>query len=435
MPATATSATTAPTKTPVMAMGLLCLLFFIFGFVTWLNGPLITFVTLAFHVNAKIAFLVPGAFYMSYFFLSIPAAFLLKKTGMKKGMGLGLLVMAVGAVGFGQFVSMRIFPGALVSLFVIGAGLAILQTASNPYASIIGPIDSAAQRIAIMGICNKLAGVIAAPVFNLLVMSGIATFAAKVDAATNPAVKEQMLNTFAHKVYLPYMAMAVLLAVLAIFMMRSPLPEISDAANETEAKSEGLAAYVRMFFGFLAIFFYVGAEVMAGDAVGTYGRSFGLPIEQTAFFTSYTLLAMAAGYVVGLIVVPRFVSQARYLAFSAVLGIALAVGAYLTKGYTSVALVWALGFANSMMWPAIFPLGIRGLGKHTELGSALLVMGIVGGAILPNVFAQLKDQFGFQLVFMALMVPAYIYILLFGLVAGRQGKARIAAAAAATAEI
>jgi glucose/galactose transporter len=406
-------------------MVLLCLLFFIFGFVTWLNGPLITFVTLAFHVSTKIAFLVPGAFYLSYFFLSVPAALIMKKTGMKKGMGLGLLVMAVGAVGFGQFVSMRIFPGALTSLFIIGAGLAILQTASNPYASIVGPIDSAAQRIAIMGICNKLAGVLAAPVFNFLVMSGVDKFAAKVDAITDPALREQLLSTFAHKVYLPYMAMAALLAILALYMMRSPLPEVGDAANESpEGPTEGLGAYVRMFFGFLAIFFYVGAEVMAGDAVGTYGRGFGLPIEQTAFFTSYTLLAMAAGYVVGLILVPRFVSQSRYLAFSAILGIVLSIGAYFTKGYPSVALVWALGFANSMMWPAIFPLGIKGLGRHTEIGSALLVMGIVGGAVLSNLFAQLKDAYGFQLVFMALMVPAYTYILLFGLVAGRQGKVR-----------
>jgi fucose permease len=143
---------------------------------------------------------------------------------------------------------------------------------------------------------------------------------------------------------------------------------------------------------------------------------------------------MLAGYVCGLICIPRFVSQEKYLTFSAVLGILLSIGAFLTKGYTSVAFVWALGFANAMMWPAIFPLGIRGLGKLTEFGAAFLVMGIIGGAVMPQLFAHLKEQYGFQLVFMALMVPAYVYILLFGLVAGRQSKAAQAVANQAAAE-
>jgi fucose permease len=162
---------------------------------------------------------------------------------------------------------------------------------------------------------------------------------------------------------------------------------------------------------------------MAGDAIGTYGRGFGLPVEQTTYLTSLTLAGMLTGYLVGMVVIPRFVSQERYLAFSAVLGVIMVSGAYATTGYTSVGFVAALGFANAMIWPAIFPLAIRGLGRHTETGSAILVMAISGGAIVPQMFAILKQHHDFQLVFLALMVPSYLYILFFGLYGS---KARVA---------
>src|SRR5690349_10087157 len=180
----ATTLAAAPSdRTHLGPMLVIGLLFFIFGFVTWLNGPLITFVKLAFDLDDVNAFLVPMAFYLSYFFLALPSSSVLRRTGMKKGMALGLFVMAIGAVLFGQFTTMRLYPGALTGLFVIGAGLSLLQTASNPYISILGPIDSAAQRIAFMGICNKLAGAIAPFVFGALVLSGIGTFGQQVESA------------------------------------------------------------------------------------------------------------------------------------------------------------------------------------------------------------------------------------------------------------
>ena len=169
-----------------------------------------------------------------------------------------------------------------------------------------------------------------------------------------------------------------------------------------------------MWLGALCIFMYVGAEVMAGDAIGTYGAGFGLLPDQTKFFTSFTLFGMLLGYVVGLLVIPHFVSQSRYLAFSSLLGVALTIAAYATTGMASVACVAALGFANAMMWPAIFPLAIQGLGRFTERGSALLIMGISGGAVIPQLFVHLKETMHFQLVFALLMVPCYLYILYFG---------------------
>lgn len=416
-------------QSSVLPMIIIGVLFFIFGFVTWLNGPLITFVKLAFQVDDFYAFLVPSAFYLSYFFLAIPASIVLKRTGMKKGMGLGLFVMAIGAVTFGQFVSMRSFGGALTGLFVIGAGLSLLQTASNPYISILGPIESAAQRIAFMGICNKVAGALAPFVFGALVLSNIADFGSQVTAAPDAASREALLNAFAAKVHMPYMVMAGLLVLLAIWVVRSSLPEIKPSGANTERtighEHGGIFSFPHLWLGVLCLFLYVGVEVMAGDAIGTYGQGLGLPLEATRHFTSYTLFAMLAGYLAGLVLIPRVITQHAYLALSAILGVVFVLGASLTTGYTSVAFVAALGFANAMMWPAIFPLAIRGLGGLTERGSALLIMGIAGGGIIPPLFGYLKQHHDFQMVFAALMVPCYLYILYFGLAGHKVGQHRL----------
>jgi glucose/galactose transporter len=415
-------------RSQVGSIAIIGALFFIFGFVTWLNGPLITFAQLAFQLDEVNAFLILTAFFLSYFFLAIPSSWILKRTGMKKGLALGLLVMAIGAAMFGEFCTRRWYPGALGGLFVIGGGLALLQTASNPYISILGPIESAAQRIAVMGICNKIAGILAPITIGVLVMGDIGDLSAQV-AAADPATRELLLNAFAAKIHLPYLVMAGLLALLAIGVLFSPLPEIDpQAANATAGGGESAGRggsifhFPHLWLGALCIFTYVGAEVMAGDAIGTYGAAFGLPLDQTKFFTSFTLGAMLLGYVAGLLAIPRLVAQQDYLKWSALLGVLLVAGAYVTHGYVSVGFVAALGFANAMMWPAIFPLAIRGLGRHTELGSALLVMGIVGGAIIPRLFAGLKQDHDFQLVFLLLMVPCYLYILYFAVRGHRAGR-------------
>ncbi|WP_294991996.1 sugar MFS transporter [uncultured Stenotrophomonas sp.] len=401
-------------------------LFFLIGFFTWLNGPLITFVKLAFELSEVGAFLVLMVFYLSYFFLALPASWILRRTGMKKGLSLSLLVMAGGAALFGEFATQRWYPGALGGLFVIGSGLALLQTAINPYISILGPIETAARRIALMGICNKIAGMLAPVLIGTVVLHGIGDLSASV-AAADEATKAQLLNEFAAKIHAPYLAMAALLVVLAVAVLFSPLPEIkSSEANATPAAAgaterRSIFQFPHLWLGVLCLFVYVGVEVMAGDAIGTYGHGFDLPLDQTKMFTSLTLGAMLVGYVVGLLLIPRVVSQSRYLTISAVLGVVFCLGAWATHGYVSVAFVALLGFANAMMWPAIFPLAIRGLGRFTETGSALLVMGIAGGAIIPQLFAVLKQHIDFQLVFVLLMVPCYLYILFYSVVGHRAG--------------
>lgn len=399
------------------------LLFFIFGFVTWLNGPLITFVKLAFNLDDVNAFLVPMAFYLSYFFLALPASAILRRTGMKQGMALGLYVMAAGSVLFGQFTTMRDYPGALAGLFMTGAGLSLLQTASNPYVCIIGPHESAARRIAVMGICHKFAGVIAPFIFAALVLKGVETFDADVAKAPTHEAREALLDAFAARVHTPYLLMALMLAFLGVWIARSKLPDIRPEHAVDSAKTRSIFTFPHLWLGVVCLFFYVGVEVMAGDAIGLYGAGFGLPVSATRLFTSYTLFAMLIGYVVGLLVIPRFVSQQSYLAFSAALGVLLTVGAYFTSSYASVAFIASLGFANAMMWPAIFPLAIRGLGSHTETGSALLIMAISGGALMPYTFGLLKEHADFQLAYVLLAVPSYLYIFFYGALGWRAESA------------
>jgi glucose/galactose transporter len=431
MSAIPTTSTAVPVS-PAASIAVIGGLFFVIGFFTWINGPLIAFVRLAFDVNEVYAFLVLMVFYLSYFFLALPASWLLKRTGMKKGLALSLMVMALGAAGFGEFATQRWFAGALASLFVIGGGLALLQTAVNPYISILGPIDTAARRIALMGICNKMAGILAPILLGAVVMQGIGDLATQVEAA-DAVAKAQLLDTFAARIHAPYMAMAGVLVLAALGILWSPLPDLrAEDVNATPIPAPGvrerdnLLQFPHVWLGALCIFVYVGVEVMAGDAIGTYGNGFDLPLDRTKFFTSFTLTAMLVGYLVGLVAIPRLLSQERYLLYSAALGVLLAVGAYFTHGYVSVGFVAALGFANAMMWPAIFPLAIRGLGRFTEQGSALLIMGIAGGAIVPQLFAVLKQHYDFQAVFLCLTVPCYLYILYY---AARGHRVGIAATA------
>lgn len=413
----------------VGSIAIIGLLFFIMGFFTWINGPLITFVKLAFDLDEVKAFFVVFVFYISYFMLALPASWVLKRTGLKKGLALSLFVMAMGAALFGELSTQRVYAGALTGLFVIGGGLAMLQTAVNPYISILGPIESAAQRIAVMGICNKVAGMLAPLLIGSLVLHGIGDLATQVSAA-DAATKAMLLNEFAAKIHTPYLVMAGVLVLVAIAILFSSLPEIKPADANAE-RADGAAGakgnvfqFPHLWLGVLCLFVYVGVEVLAGDAIGTYGNGFGLPLDETKFFTFFTLCAMLLGYLIGLAAIPRFISQQRYLSVSAAMGIVFALCAFLTKGYVSVGFVAALGLANAMMWPAIFPLAIKGLGRFTETGSALLVMGIAGGAIIPQAFAILKQHHDFQLVFVLLAVPCYLYILFFALRGHRVGKTK-----------
>jgi len=401
-------------------------LFFLIGFVTWLNGPLISFVRVAFTLDDAGAFLVPFAFYISYFCFSVPAAFAVRACGLKRGLACSLLVMAVGTTLFGQFLTHRSYPGALCGLLTLGAGLTLLQVSINPYVSLLGPPQSAAQRIAIMGLSNKFAGILAPVVLAIVVMPDLGSVAARAQATTDPVARDAILAHFAHAVGTPSLVMAGLEVLAALCVARSSLPEIEAPDLRAGGSIGALLGRPRLLFGALAMFLYVGVEVMAGDAIGTYGRGFGLPLDETKFFTALTLSGMMAGYLAGMVMVPRFVSQERYLGFSCLLAIALTCAAFVSHGYVSVLCVAALGFAHAMMFPAIFPTAIAGAGRGTPLAAALLVMAFCGGGIMPKIFVELKASFGFQGVFAAMMIPSYLFILFYASVAGgRQAQAAV----------
>jgi len=394
-------------------------LFFMIGFVTWLNGPLIAFVRVAFDMGDVGAFLVPLVFYLSYLLFSLPAAVAVRRLGLKRGMAVALVIMAVGTAWFGQCMTARVFVGALSGLLVLGAGLSVLQVAINPYVSLLGPPRAAAQRIAIMGICNKAAGILAPIALAQLVMRDIGGVAARARALAPGAEREALLTHFTHAVHAPYLAMASILLLAGIWVWRSGLPEVVAPSHGADA--EGGRLFTPHFcLGVLVMFLYVGCEVLAGDAIGTYGAGFGLGLDQTKFFTTLTLAGMLAGYLTGLVVVPRFVSQARYMAFSCVLGVVFAVSSCFLKGYAAVFLIALLGFANAMIMPALFPLAIAGAGARTAAASSVLVMAFCGGAVLPEVFAIWKTGGNFQILFAGLTVPSYVLILFYSWRASRR---------------
>lgn len=393
-------------------------LFFIFGFVTWLNGTLIPFLKLACDLQYDWqALLVTFAFYISYFFLAIPSFEILKRTGFKNGMALGLLVMAGGCLVFIPAAHARAFPLFLTGLFVQGMGLALLQTASNPYISIIGPIESAAQRISIMGICNKVAGILGPLILSSIVLKNATAIEKQVAVAADAAQKAALLDELAARVVPPYVVMAAVLVALALMIRRSALPEVDTSADTTEggdiAGRTSVWQFPHLLLGALAIFFYVGAEVMTVDGIVVYGSWLGFDLDQTKYFPILTLSAMFVGYVPSIWLIPKYISQQKFLQYSAVLGLVLTVATYFASGSAAVSCIVLLGLANAVMWPAIFPLAINGLGRFTQIGSALLIMGIAGGAVLPQLYGYLAalESVGHRTAFLATMLPCYVYIL------------------------
>jgi glucose/galactose transporter len=403
-------------------------LFFIFGFVTWLNGTLIPFLKIACELKSDTqAFFVVTASYMAYFFLAIPSSLILKRTGYKNGMAFGLMVMVIGTVIFIPAATNRSFSLFLTGLFLQGAGLALLQTASNPYISVLGPIESAAKRISIMGICNKVAGAVSPLILSTLLLTDIGKTQVGLASTSDLVQKEILLSELTERIKTPYIIMALILIILAIMIYRSSLPEIQDndhAKDDTLQSTKNIFQFPHLWLGVLSIFLYVGAEVMAGDAIGIYGNAMGMPLTETKYFTSFTLTAMLAGYILGIITIPKYISQQTALKLSAILGIILTLAIYFSHGYTAIILVALLGLANALMWPAIFPLAISGLGSKTKFGSALLIMGIAGGAIIPLIFASLKHipAIGYKLAFFICLLPAYLYILYYSIAGYKAGK-------------
>jgi len=405
-------------KNYIMSLAIIGALFFIFGFVTWLNGTLIPFLKIACELSNLQAYFVTFAFYVAYLVMAPPSSLVLHKVGFKNGMALGLGVMALGSLVFIPAAMTRTFGLFLTGLFIQGTGLALLQTASNPYITIIGPRESAAKRIAIMGICNKIAGTISPLILGALILGGANEIMEKVQNISG-IEKTALLDNLASRVILPYIVMAIVLSILAFMIRYANLPDIDTDKEETEpkagtSKKTAWYQYPHLILGFITLFVYVGVEVMAGDTIVLYGKSLGISLDQSRYFTSLTLISMVVGYIIGIITIPKIIKQDKALAISAVLGAILTLGALFTSGFTSVVFIALLGLANAMMWPSIWPLAIADLGKFTKAGSALLVMGIAGGAIIPLFYGSLVDTIGNQQAYW-IMFPIYLFILYYAI--------------------
>ncbi|MFD1139642.1 sugar MFS transporter [Larkinella insperata] len=403
------SATQNSTKNYLGPLLIVGMLFFIFGFVTWVNGVLIAFFKQAFQLSTVGSNLVAFAFFISYTLMAIPSSWLLRKTGFKNGMSMGLLIMAVGTMIFVPAAKVVSYPLFLVGLFLIGIGLTVLQTASNPYVTILGPRESAAQRISFMGVANKMAGIISQFIFGGILLTGANTLSAA-----------ETLD----KVVTPYMILTGVLIVLALLIRFSTLPEVSeeqddDATATTKVTTNSIWEHANLVLGVLAIFCYVGVEVISGDTIINYGVALGFSNDEAKYFTAYTLYGMLAGYILCIILIPRFLSQQKALMLGTILGIILTVGALLTDGFASVLCIALLGFAIAPIWGALWPLSLDRLGRFTKLGSALLIMGISGGAMLPLLHGYLTDTVSPKMAY-ALILPLLGYILYYATVGSKK---------------
>ena len=374
-------------------------LFFIFGFVTWINGALIPFMKTINELTAAQSYLVASASYISFVVMALPASRVLNKIGYRSGMSVGLFIMAIGALVFIPAANARTYWLFLVGIFIQGTGMTLLQTAANPYVTILGPMESGAKRIAFMGIANKVAGALGSLIFGALLLSGIDEVNEKLSTVSGPE-KDQLLDTMADSVFMPYLVMAVVLVLLGIMIRKAPLPHVEaeplDESTEGETAKTSIFQFPHLILGVFALFMYVGVEVIAGDTIIAYGLSLGMPVAEAKWFTTFTLFAMVGTYGLGAILIPKYLSQTNALKISAILGIIISLIVVNTSGFTSVIFVALLGVANALVWPAVWPLALDGLGKFTKTGSAFLIMAISGGAIITPLYGKLVDKLNAQ---------------------------------------
>jgi len=426
MEMSATQANEENQQSNALPMIIVAGLFFILGFATWLNGSLMPYLQQILQLSPFEASLILFSFYIAVTFTALPSAAVIRRVGYKTGMAIGMATMMIAGLLFIPAAKTQVFALFLFAQLVMGTGITLLQTAVNPYVVRIGPEESAAARISIMGILNKGAGVVAPMVFTALILSGFQNVSGE--------LTQVQIDDMANSLVLPYFGMAVFLGLLALAVKKSPLPELESEADSDESKDEDHSGHLKealshpnLALGVVALFFYVAAEVIAGDTIGTFALSLG--VENYTMMTSYTMLCMVAGYILGIVLIPRIISQQKALVVSAIIGILLTAGIVFGDNNSfaiantflggvalpdTLVLIAFLGFANAIVWPAVFPLALSGMGKLTSVGSALLIMGISGGAFGPMFWSitstatSMAEQGGYLVLF-----PCYLFILFY----------------------
>ena len=408
-------------KSYLYPLAIIGLLLFVFCFLTWINGILIPYFKICMELSNFQATLVAFCAYFAYFVMALPSAYVLNHTGYKKGMVWGMCVMAIGTLLFIPAAYSRMYPLFLGGLFVTATGLALVQTAANPYIAIMGPIEGTAQRIGYMGIANKVAGIVCLFILGSVFLADADSLSSSLEGL-NEVQKSTALDTYALKIVNPYIIISIVLFAVAALVYFSKLPEVDEMAAATDKDGKILKdrksvfEYPYLVLGVVALFVAGACETVPIDGIIIYSQALDIPMDTARHFSTYTLFIMLFGYLIVSILVPKYVSQHQALLFASIWGLLLTVGTYFTSGIFSVYCMLFLGFSASMLWGTIWGLALRGLGGHTKKASAFMIMSLIGGGIVTVIFGDLLDTNAKSpQVSVLILIPCYLFILYYSL--------------------
>ncbi|RDS85226.1 L-fucose:H+ symporter permease [Dyella psychrodurans] len=401
-----------------MALTVITTVFFMWGFLTCLNDILIPHLKAVFELNYARAMLVQSTFFGTYFLMSLPAGRLVAHLGYKKSIVAGLIIAGIGAIGFWPAAGMRLYPAFLGALFVLATGITVLQVAANPYVALLGPEKTSSSRLTLAQALNSLGTTIAPRFGSLLILSTQVKGASDI---AQMSARQQTLYRLqeAQSVQLPYIGLAVVLILLAIFVWLFHLPSLDESTEKADKSHHTLLdalRYPHVLFGVLGIFFYVGAEVSIGSFMVNYlsQPNIGHISEQEAanYVSLYWGGAMVGRFLGSWLLAA--LSPRKLLAIFSLVNIALLLTTMTTSGALAMYSIVAIGLFNSIMFPTIFSLGIERMGPLTGKASSLLIMAIVGGGVMPYLQGFLADNIGVQHAFL-LPLLCYAYIVFYGL--------------------
>ncbi|MCF2502546.1 L-fucose:H+ symporter permease [Dyadobacter sp. CY107] len=389
-----------------LAIILITSLFFLWGFALNLNPILIPHLKKACQLSDFQSALIDSASYIAYFLIALPAGLFMKRFGYKAGITLGLLLFAFGTFLFYPAAELRHFGFFLFALFVIASGLTLLETAANPYITVLGDSDSATQRLNFAQSFNGLAAFLAPLMGGTFILSG-KTLSEQEQQSMSAAQLDSYLNAEASSVQMPFLVIGIVVLFVAVMIWRTTLPEIQEEEDTTGKVSGSIWSEKNLILGVIAQFFYVGAQVCISSFFIRFSdKVAGIDEKTAAYVLSGAFLSFMIGRFIGTYLM-RFVAPPRLLALYSVINVALLILAVLTEGMVAVYALVGVQFFMSIMFPTIFALSIRGLGEKTKIGSSLVIMSIVGGAIFPVIMGQVSDISSIQT---AYIVPAVCFL-------------------------
>ncbi len=401
-------------------------LFFMWGLLTSLNDILIPHLKAIFELNYAEAMLVQFVFFAAYFIISMPSSFILKKIGYKRGIVVGLVVMGIGTLAFYPAAGLRSYPVFLTAFFILASGITLLQVAANPYVAILGEPRTASSRLNLSQAFNSL-GTTIGPLFGSILILSVGVKTAEELSKMTPAQVSTYKALEAASVQTPYLILTAILFLLAAVIAKIHLPEIEaepESADENGVASDAIhksaLGYRHLLLGAIGIFLYVGAEVSIGSFLVNYiGQPFiaGFTPEVAGKFVAFYWGGAMVGRFIGSGVL-RTLAPDRTLGFSALVAAVLVISSMLSTGHFAMWTILSVGLFNSIMFPTIFTLALKGLGRHTKQASGILIMAIVGGAVIPVLQGALADAIGIHSAFI-LPVLCYIYIAYYGFVGSK----------------